>query len=523
MHKKFYLNKNRFGIYYARFPDPVTGEILFTKSTQTKKRDDALLIASEWVKTGIPRSAVNGVAAPAGELQQPPLPMMEMMNTLSLDGIAEMIRMLHERQAAIIEQNEVMMLPSNDGVCALKAERPVLFNKLCKVAEREEGTPCVEIPKTCKKPAYRLTDSCKESSTEPETELQLPQEKRPAKIVVHKKAAKTTESNNTVKVMQYMRNFWTYGTSRWVQEQKALGFEVTERHCCESYKLIDRYYAPYFGEDVTADELDSEALQEFFFYLRIERELAGATVNHVISCGSKVFGYMYQKKLIAENPFEHVQRFKNNTKERSIHTETEIVKLLHTEWRNEASYLAFYLGTFCGLRASEISGLRRCDLDVPGELLHIRHSWNDKDKLKSTKNTDCRSVPIDAGTLQRIVYLADQNPQAGEMSYVFWSPTEPSQPYWPSYFRDGLYEAMESIGISKAQREERNIVFHSLRHFCATILTKRGDLDTVRQILGHRTEAMTKHYSNHESEEKQRAMRDALEKSREYIFNFKAG
>ena len=56
-----------------------------------------------------------------------------------------------------------------------------------------------------------------------------------------------------------------------------------------------------------------------------------------------------------------------------------------------------------------------------------------------------------------------------------------------------------------------DIVFHSLRHFCATILSQRTDLKTVQAVMGHRSEDMSKHYSNHETEEKINNMRNVMQ------------
>ena len=59
--------------------------------------------------------------------------------------------------------------------------------------------------------------------------------------------------------------------------------------------------------------------------------------------------------------------------------------------------------------------------------------------------------------------------------------------------------AMRKIGIIKEQRKKRNIVFHSLRHYCATQIAQRTSLEIAMKILGHRTEEMTRLYSEHET------------------------
>ena len=90
---------------------------------------------------------------------------------------------------------------------------------------------------------------------------------------------------------------------------------------------------------------------------------------------------------------------------------------------------------------------------------------------------------------------------------------------WPSSYIDGLCDALEKIGISEPERRERNIVFHSLRHFCATTLSQRADLKMVQAILGHKTEIMSKHYSDHETQEKLQSMRNVMQVTWNDILN----
>ena len=50
----FYLSRNQHGYFRGRFPDPVTGKLGKTKSTHTKNRQKATLIADEWCRNGTP-------------------------------------------------------------------------------------------------------------------------------------------------------------------------------------------------------------------------------------------------------------------------------------------------------------------------------------------------------------------------------------------------------------------------------------------------------------------------------------
>ena len=325
------------------------------------------------------------------------------------------------------------------------------------------------------------------------------------------KTAISKPQETGIPLISFLRNFWDYDNSEFIKRYLAHGHNMTKRHTDMMLGLVKNYWGPYFGDEITVQELDRTTLDDFFFYLHTEKQLSGGTVNKAINCGSRAMRYLFENNKIESNPMAGIERFNAEELERGIPTESEVKKLLKVDWLNETYRLAFKLGIYCGLRAGEISGLRVCDLDLDADLIHVQHSWNDTDGLKKPKNSDVRDLPIDHETLEELYALAKQNPYFSDLSYVFFSAVKPEQPCWPSYYVDGLYDALEKIGVSEEQRKERNIVFHSLRHFCATILSQRTDLKTVQAVMGHRSEDMSKHYSNHETEEKINNLRNVMQ------------
>lgn len=183
---------------------------------------------------------------------------------------------------------------------------------------------------------------------------------------------------------------------------------------------------------------------------------------------------------------------------------------MQLEWYNETCKLAFILAALCGLRAGEISGLRVCDVNLETNRLHIEHSFSEVDNLKDTKNHDIRDLPVRHSLAEKLIEQAKTNPYYSNTSYVFYAPYKPEAPFYPGYYADVFYKALEKIGISKDERKKRNIVFHSLRHFCATSVAFRTDMNTVMSIMGHKTKVMSEHYSNHESEEKLKSIRTIM-------------
>ena len=446
--RQFYLYKNSSGYYNAIFVDPTSGKRGIDKSTHSKDKIEATMIATSWLKEGIPQARPN--ARKYSESEQ--------KSKLNLKSITENIT--HEEAQSLMN----MLLQK--------------FN--------------LSVPEYVK--VIKTTES------NISVQSQKPQKNT---------ASKPQKAG--IPLSSFLFNFWDFDNSEFIKRYIAHGHNMTKRHTQMMLGLVKNYWQPYFGDEITVEELDRTTLDDFFFYLHTEKQLSGGTVNKAINCGSRAMRYLFENKRIETNPMAGIERFNAEELERGIPTESEVKQLLKVNWLNETYRLAFKLGIYCGLRAGEISGLRVCDLDLNADLIHVRHSWNDTDGLKCPKNTDIRDLPIDHETLEELYAMARKNPNFSDLSYVFFSPVKPEQPCWPSYYVDGLYDALEKIGVSEEQRKERNIVFHSLRHFCATILSQRTDLKTVQAVMGHRSEEMSKHYSNHETQEKLDNMRNIMQ------------
>lgn len=438
----FYLSKNQHGYFRVRFPDPVTGVLGKAKSTHTKNRQKATLIADEWLRNGIP----------AGRSSERTLSCKE--STLNLEAVV-----------ARLSPSEALELSK------------LIFSRFSNIPQ----TLC-------------LSDDKAVAVESPAVENVM------------------TEPGEEIKLIDYLFKFWDYDNSEYVKRRKLRGFEINQRNCREKYGIVRRYWTSYFDEERTIQSLTTRELDEFLLSLRRDRGLAADTVNKAMTTGSMAFDFLVKEGLLKSNPFIGVERFRVQTRKRGIPTETEMKQLmaLDWDWADSVYKLAFKVAALFGLRAGEISGLQVCDVDVVGDLLYIRHSWNDVDKLKSTKNGDDRTIPIEHGIAVELLNNARRNPVYSDTSFVFWSSKVPDQPIWPSSYDEDFYLAMQKIGISEEQRKERNIVFHSLRHYCATQIAQRTSLEIAMKILGHRTEEMTRLYSAHETQMKLNNVKEVL-------------
>lgn len=447
----FYLAKNSSGYYKVCFVNTETGKVINTKSTHTKNKFEANMIASSWVTKGAPEKRTS--PSRAFNLQQAD------SSSIDLNSVAQ--RLTREEASLLID----------------------LLNK-----------------------RFNFVSSANCLNTIPNNSVNL------VPNVQSANAEKVSDSTKPIFLIETLSNFWDFENSEYVKKRIARGYDIKQRNCKEKLGIVKRYWAKYFDADRTVQSLTSRELDDFLMYLRTEKKLSADTVNKTMTAGNMAFEFLIKEGLITSNPLSSVERFKVNAKKRGIPTETEMKKLmeLNWDWTDSVNKLAFKVAALFGLRAGEISGLQVCDIDANADLLYIRHSWNDTDKLKDTKNGDDRIIPIEHGVALELLMNARRNPDYSDTSFVFWSPKVAGQPMWPSSFEDDFYIAMQKIGISEEQRKERNIVFHSLRHYCATQIAQRASLEIAMKILGHRTEEMTRLYSEHETQMKLNNAKEVL-------------
>ena len=447
----FYLAKNSSGYYKVCFVNTETGKVINTKSTHSKNKFEANMIASSWVTKGAPEKRTS--PSRAFNLQQAD------SSSIDLNSVAQ--RLTREEASLLID----------------------LLNK-----------------------RFNFVSSADCLNTIPNNSVNL------VPNVQSANAEKVSDSTKPIFLIETLSNFWDFENSEYVKKRIARGYDIKQRNCKEKLGIVKRYWAKYFDADRTVQSLTSRELDDFLMYLRTEKKLSADTVNKTMTAGNMAFEFLIKEGLITSNPLSSVERFKVNAKKRGIPTETEMKKLmeLNWDWTDSVNKLAFKVAALFGLRAGEISGLQVCDIDANADLLYIRHSWNDTDKLKDTKNGDDRIIPIEHGVALELLMNARRNPDYSDTSFVFWSPKVAGQPMWPSSFEDDFYIAMQKIGISEEQRKERNIVFHSLRHYCATQIAQRASLEIAMKILGHRTEEMTRLYSEHETQMKLNNAKEVL-------------
>lgn len=201
---------------------------------------------------------------------------------------------------------------------------------------------------------------------------------------------------------------------------------------------------------------------------------APATVNRLLATIKHMFTKASEWDLVDEETLKRVRKVKlleeNNRRLRYLSIE-ECKALIDASGNHLRPIIITALNT--GMRRGEILNLQWNNVD-------LRHGFI---LLDTTKNGDRREIPINEtlrSTLQAIERRLD-------VPYVFYDPTT-GRPY--ADIGNAFTRACKRAGIS-------NLHFHDLRHTFASHLVMAGvDITTVKELLGHKTLAMTLRYAH---------------------------
>jgi len=247
---------------------------------------------------------------------------------------------------------------------------------------------------------------------------------------------------------------------------------------CKIVNLLKRHFSGQYLYEITS--LDVER-----FKSQRAKEVSPATVNRALA----VLKSMYNKAIlwdrVVKNPCKGVKLFKENNQRLRFLEREEIEKLLFSCCEHLKPIVIVALNT--GMRKSEILGLKWHDIDIKRNIIH----------LYDTKNGEKREVPMNDIVVKALVAV----PKHRDSAYIFCN-------------KDG--ESYGDIKKSWLTAVKKACIidfhFHDLRHTFASQLVMAGvDLNTVRDLLGHKSMEMTLRYSHLSPDHKQRAV-DVLAK-----------
>jgi integrase len=241
---------------------------------------------------------------------------------------------------------------------------------------------------------------------------------------------------------------------------------------------LKKYFVGKYLHEITPEDIERYRSERI-------REVTKSTVNRVLNCLSSLYNRAIEWEKATSNPVAKVKPFKVPDKRIRYLEKEEIGKLLSHCREHLKPIVIVALHT--GMRKGEILGLKWHDIDIKRNIIH----------LYDTKNGEKREVPMNE-IVQKTIIGVLKNP---ESQYIFCN--KDGKPY--GNVRKSFFTALKKAGIT-------NFRFHDLRHTFASQLVMSGvDLNTVRELLGHKSLEMTLRYSHLSPDHKKRAV-DVLAK-----------
>ena len=198
-----------------------------------------------------------------------------------------------------------------------------------------------------------------------------------------------------------------------------------------------------------------------------------ATANRRLACLKHMLTKAVDWKLANEETLKQVRKVEfekeNNRKLRYLDID-ECQRLIECCSPHLKPIVIVALNT--GMRRGEI-------LSLEWEQVDLRHGYI---LLDNTKSGEGRQIPINTTLLE----MFSNMPRGYESKYVFANRNG-----------DPLTDVKRSFKTALRKAEIVNATFHTLRHTCASHLVMAGvDLPSVKEILGHKTLAMTMRYAH---------------------------
>ncbi|MCG2706883.1 MAG: site-specific integrase [Candidatus Omnitrophica bacterium] len=245
----------------------------------------------------------------------------------------------------------------------------------------------------------------------------------------------------------------------------------------DTIKVLNRWFGGKYLHEITPELVTK-------FKVERKREVSVATTNRGLACLRTMLNKAKEWVMFdGDNPVAKVKLFKENNKRLRFLEQEEIEKLLANCSEHLKPIVICALHT--GMRKSEILHLKWRDCDFRRNIIYVTES----------KNGERREIPMDEFLKKTLIAI----PKHPESPYIFCN--KDGQPYGD--IKKSFLTALKNSDIILPLGTK----FHALRHSFASHLVMSGvDLNTVKDLMGHKSIEMTLRYSHLSPSHKKRAV-----------------
>lgn len=269
--------------------------------------------------------------------------------------------------------------------------------------------------------------------------------------------------------------------------------------------MYDAHVRPVFGRSLL-QEISPYALDRFMASLTAQG-LSAQTIRHLVGLIRRIMRRMVAWGLYdGPLPFGAISMPRlDNRRERFLQPEEARALLAELHRRSHQTWLMALISLQCGLRFSEIAGIRHMDINLQQGLLYIAESKNGRarhayltpeliDALRDLPARPANALVFPARDGKKMTNVSDSFSRA--VDYLGLNDTGDT-------FRD-------ANGIEhpvKITDRRQRIVFHSLRHTYASWLACSGAGQAmIAELLGHSSLEMSRRYTHLMDDEKKSTM-----------------
>jgi integrase len=246
--------------------------------------------------------------------------------------------------------------------------------------------------------------------------------------------------------------------------------------------LYDKHLKKRFG-NTRMDQISSFDLEKMKSEL-LKEEYAPATVKHALVLVRQIFNKAIVWNLYqGESPVKKVKMPTiSNQRTRFLSVEEADALLKALKAKSQQVHDMALLSLHSGMRFGEIAGLKVHDVDLANGLINI----------SDPKNRRPRRAYMTAAV--KAMFQARIPKEAKSNDLVF--PDEKGKKM--EFVSKTFPRVVDALGLNKGVKDPRQkITFHSLRHTFASWLALQGEqIQTISELLGHRTLQMTMRYSH---------------------------
>lgn len=311
---------------------------------------------------------------------------------------------------------------------------------------------------------------------------------------------------------EYAKDWWVWGKCPYLTSKLENGYQIGKNYAKTNRSIMTKRILPDF-QHVYLHQITVDMVEQWAKGLREDKEVDGKvvkglspkSVRNYVGVLSVMLDEAVRLEHIPRNPCKKARIVAKRSRPTGILTRDEAFLIFSDpdKWYNRHGYAANLLASVTGMRLSEIRALQCVDVKV--DHVHVERSIADRDGMKTTKTNDVRDLPVPSKVMEELETIKHGRSEG----FLFCYPD--GKPYGRHMFLDNLKDVLKLYGIDC---EERNLKFHSWRHFLNTQLLSHGiSGEKTREITGHTTEAMTQRYKHFRLED----YRDVLEVTEEIV------